>query len=284
MQAGWLSEMYQMAGTVISLLGTIIGVYAGADLPVLVLFLACSPVVAGCGLLVQLVLSGELRLFLPSFRRFTRHISGLRGGSLDFMLLQAAALLTYSLQFTILAIYRGVEDVAQYGLITQVLIALQVPFTVLQQPMWTRMTQFVHTGDFARIQKMFMKYLRYACCYSMAATCFMLFLVNPILALVLHKPILFPLGLRIGFAVACSLGLVAGGGCGTVLLALNLSRPLALLAMGQFIVFLACVFCFVPAYGAVAMISSVSATYFVSIPACYWLIRKRLWRNDRICC
>jgi O-antigen/teichoic acid export membrane protein len=283
MQIGWLSEIYQMAGTVISLLGTVIGVYAGADLPVLVLFLACSPVIAACGLLVQLVLSGKLHLFLPSFQDFKRHVSCLKEGSLDFMLMQAVALLTYSLQFTLLAIYRGVEEVAQYGLITQVLIALQIPFTVVQQPMWTRMTQLVYERDFALIKKMIIKYLAYACGYSLAATVFMLFLVNPILALILHKPILLPFGLRMGFAIACTLGLLAGGGIGTVLLALNLSRPMALLALGQLIIFLGCVFSLVPAFGAIAMISSANATYIISIPAAYWLIRKRLWRYDGIC-
>jgi O-antigen/teichoic acid export membrane protein len=283
MQIGWLSEMYQMAGSVFSLLGTVIGVYAGADLPVLVFFLACSPVIAACGLLVQLVLSGKLRLILPSFQDFTRHVSCLREGSLDFMLMQAATLLTYSLQFTILAIYRGVEEVALYGLITQVLIALQIPFTVLQQPMWTRMTQLVYAGDFVRIKNMFMKYLGYACCYSLAATCVMLFLLNPILALFLHKSIFIPFGLRMGFAVACTLGLIAGGGCGTVMLALNLSRPMAFLGLGQLIIFLGCVFSFVPAFGAVAMISSVNATYIIAIPACHLFIRKRLWREDGIC-
>ncbi|NVN91172.1 MAG: hypothetical protein HXX11_11290 [Desulfuromonadales bacterium] len=280
MQIGWLSEMYQLAGVVTSLIGTVIGIYAGAGLPVLVFFLACAQPLAGCGLLAQLILTGKLSLFIPSFQDFTRHVRSLRGGSFDFMLMQTATMLMYSLQFTVLAIYRGVEEVAQFSLITQVLIVLQVPFTVMHHPMWTRMSQLAYTGDFARIKKMIIKYLGYACCYSLAATCFILFLVNPILPFVLHKPIFFSFGLRMGFAITCTLGLIAGGGCGSVLLALNLSRPVALLALGQLIIFLGCVFSFVPEFGAVAMISSVSVTYILVIPVGYLLIRNRLWRDS----
>jgi O-antigen/teichoic acid export membrane protein len=274
MQTGWLSETYQVAGTMIALSGTFLGVLAGTGLPLLVFFLTSSSLFASLGLLTHLLTTKKFRLTVPSFAEVDKCLQNSWSSGLDFMLLQAVSLLMNSLQLTLLAVYHGAGAVAQYGLMTQIVIAIQVPFSVLLQPMWTKMAQLVYQSEFEGVKSMFIRYLKCAFVYAVAASCVMFFLLNPIMEVVLRKHVFFPVNLRIAFAVACSLGLVAGGGVGVVLLALNLSRAMAAMALFQLLAFLCSVVTFVPSHGAVAMISSISVTYLISIPISFWFIRK----------
>jgi O-antigen/teichoic acid export membrane protein len=276
MQEGWLTESYQILGTVISLVGIVLGVLVGAGFNVIIISLAGSTLFSEVFLLTHLLLSGKYRFVLPSLSKFIEHFGDLSRASLDFMLMQTVSILVNNLQFTLLAVYKGAGAVASYGLITQVLIALQVPFSALQQPMWTRMAQSAYHSEHKNILEMLKRYIRCAAIYSLLAACIMLFMINPIFAIMLHKSIFLPLNLRIGFAMACTLGLIAGGGLGTVLLALDLSRPMSLMALTQLILFLVCVVLFVPGYGAVAMVSSVCMTYSIGIPVSFWLLRKKM--------
>jgi O-antigen/teichoic acid export membrane protein len=179
-----------------------------------------------------------------------------------------------SLPVTLLAFFHGSGEVALYGLMLQVVAALALPFSILQQPMWTRMNQLLNHTHYASVKLMIIKYIKYAFVYSILTSSIIMLLLNPILNTFLNKHIDFPFALRIAFSLYCTLGLVAGGGVGTVLLALDLARPMAMMAFLQLVMFLICALLFAPIYGTVAMVLSVSATYCISIPCSIWLIRK----------
>jgi O-antigen/teichoic acid export membrane protein len=180
--------------------------------------------------------------------------------------MQIVATLLGALQFTLLGILLGAEAVTPYALMSQATMALQVPLVVLQQPLWTRFTALRDAGQRGAIRRMFGQYLVVATAYSVVAGAALIWLTNPVLAFLLGPAITISIELRVGFAILCGLGLVAGGNLGALLLSLNLSRANAWLSVAQLVVFLAAAFALVPRVGSIGMLASVILTYVVAVP------------------
>jgi hypothetical protein len=96
------------------------------------------------------------------------------------------------------------------------------------------------------------------------------------LELVLKKQIVLDLGIRIGFAISCGLGLIAGGNLGSLLFAMRLSRANAILSVAQLTLFLAAVSILTPQFGAVGMVGSVILTYVLAVPLLIRTLSKSL--------
>lgn len=280
MQRGALSEGYQLAGNVGSLVGIITAVQAGLGLPWLALALMAGPVVAGGGVLIHLVVTAQLSAPRLSWLRHWLIIRSLARAGGAFVVMQVAATLLFALQFPILAASHGAAAVAPYALLTQVMLGLQTPLTVLQQPLWTRYAALRARNDMDGVRSIIRQYMGIAVIYSVITAVVLLTLVNPILAL-LAKATVASFGLRAAFALLCALGLVGGGNLGAALLALDLSRSMATISIVQLAVFLVVASAIVPPLGAVGMALSACAIYFVGLPPIFAVLRRRLAELSR---
>jgi O-antigen/teichoic acid export membrane protein len=181
-----------------------------------------------------------------------------------------------ALQFTLLALYKGAAAVAPYALMSQAVVAAQMPLTVLQQPLWTRLAGLYHGRAVASIRRMVSQYLMVAALYSLCVGVALIFLVNPLLAVVMKHPLTIGTSLRVGFSVACALGLLAGGNIGSVVLAMGLTGANAVIGVAQLTLEVVLAIILVPRYGAVGMLVSSLATWAIGVPSQFWLIRRGL--------
>ena len=281
MQRGALSEGYQLAGNVGSLVGIIAAVQAGLGLPWLALALMAGPVVAGCGVLIHLVVTKQLSAPRLSWTRHWLIVRSLARAGGAFVVMQVVGTLLFALQFPILAASHGAAAVAPYALLTQVMLGLQTPLTVLQQPLWTRYAALRARGDMEGVRSIIRQYLGIAVTYSAIAAIVLLTLVNPMLAVLAKGSVVTSFGLRAAFALLCALGLIGGGNLGAALLALDLSRSMATISVVQLAVFLAVANAIVPPLGALGMALSVCAIYFIALPPTFIVLRRRLRELSR---
>lgn len=266
MQRGYISEAYSAIGNILTLVGIIAVVTAGLGLPFLAAALMSAPVLAACGVGLHLYVERTLQIQWIGRRRWRAAMAVLRRSASDYVVMQVCATLLSTLQFFLLAAYQGAEAVTPYALLSQALIALQIPLAVLQQPLWTRLAALYDTGQVAQIRRVFVQYLWIALVYGLLAAVVIVFLSNPVLELVLKKQVVLDLPLRIGFALLCGLGLIAGGNLGSLLFAMRLSRSNAVLSITQLGLFLTFACILTPRFGAAGMVSTVLLTYLVAIP------------------
>lgn len=190
--------------------------------------------------------------------------------------MQVVGTLLFALQFPLLAMMRGATAVAPYALLTQIMLGLQIPLTVLQQPLWTRIAALRAHRDISGLRSIIRNYLIAAGAYSAVAGVILVVFVNPLLVLLAKSIVTTPLSLRLAFAVLCALGLIGGGNLGSVLLALDLSKPLALLSAIQLLAFILAAILLVPTLGALGMVASVCAVYVIALPPTFVMLRRRL--------
>lgn len=276
MQRGALSESYQLVGNIGSLIAIIVTVQAGLGLPWLALALMSGPVVAGVGVAAHLIVTKQLSLPRLTFRRHSLVIRALAKAGGAFVVMQIASTLLFALQFPILAASHGAAAVAPYALLTQVMLGLQTPLTVLQQPLWTRLASLRINRDIAGVRTVVRQYLFAAVSYSVLAGVVLVALVNPLFVVLTGTPVTTSLALRLAFALLCALGLIGGGNLGSALFALDLSKSMALLSAVQLAVFLLIAMLIVPSLGALGMALSVCAIYFVALPAALIMLKRRV--------
>jgi O-antigen/teichoic acid export membrane protein len=276
MQRGSLSEGYQLAGNLGSFLAILGVVRAGGGLPWLASALMSGPVVAGLCVLAHLSRRGHLSASRTSVRRHRRVIVSLGRAGGAFVVMQVVGTLLFALQFPLLATMRGAAAVAPYALLTQIMLGLQIPLTVLQQPLWTRLAALRAYRDITGLRSIIRNYLIAAVAYSAFAGLVLVVLVNPLLVLLAKSIISTPLSLRLAFAALCGLGLIGGGNLGSVLLALDLSRPLALLSVIQLLAFILVAILLVPTFGGLGMVASVCAVYVIALPPTFVMLQRRL--------
>ena len=266
MQRGYITEAYSALGNILSVAGIVTAVTAGFGLPFLAGALMSGPVIAALGVGLHLSVRGQLQLRWIGARRWRAALGVLKRSASDYVVMQVCATLLSTLQFVVLAAYRGAEAVTPYALLGQALLALQIPLAVLQQPLWTRLAALYDLGQLAQIRHIFVQYLWIALGYAVFAAAVIVFLSNPVLQLVLKKQVVLDLPLRIGFALSCGLGLIAGGNLGSLLFAIRLSRSNAVLSVTQLGLFLTAASILTPRFGGAGMVASVLLTYLIAIP------------------
>lgn len=266
MQRGYIAEAYSALGNILSLGGILAAVVMHLGVPYLAASLMMGPVVAGLGIAVHLCVKRQLRVQWIGMRRWRAAIRVLGHSASDYVVMQVSATLLSTLQFIMLASYKGAEAVTPYALLGQALMALQIPLAVLQQPLWTRLSALYDDGRTRDIRALFIQYLRVATAYSVFCALVIVFLSNPVLELVLKKQIVLDLGLRVGFAASCALGLIAGGNLGSLLFAVRLSRANAILSVAQLVVFVSSAMILTPRFSATGMVVSVVLSSAMALP------------------
>jgi O-antigen/teichoic acid export membrane protein len=276
MQRGYITEWYSALGSAFGLCAIYLAVDQEQGLPVLAACLMSGPLIAGICIGAHLYGTRALIVHRVTARQFAAAARVLRHSAPNFVVLQVGATLLTTLQFILLAAYRGATEVTPYALLSQALVASQIPLAVMQQPLWTRLAALNFAGDLSGIRRAFLQYLRVATLYALVAGVLIICLSNPALALVLKRDLVLDLNLRVGFAISCGLGLIAGGNLGALILALRLSRLNAMLSIAQVVLLCVAAAILTPRFGAAGMIWSVNLTYALAIPVLTRILASRL--------
>ena len=275
-QRGRLNETYSLVANILSLAGVLLSVLLKLSISFVTLFLISAPAIGGIGLMLHLLLRDEVRIVRMPYRTIVSLVRECRQAGYDFIVMQSLAVLMTGLQFTLLALYHGAAAVAPYALMFQVLVAVQTPFIALIQPMWTKVAQLTRQKEFYTIRALLRNYFKMALLYSLATSVFFLFMLNPLLAIFLRSQLPLLFDLRLGFAVLAILGLLFGGGVGSVILGMNLTRQMAKITFGQFVLFVSVGFLLIPPMGSLGVVVSVCAGYLVAVPGSLFLLKNNL--------
>lgn len=277
MQTGSLTEGYLLLGNIISVVGIVLSVRENLGLLTLILFLTSSTIITSITLMLHLLYFKKIRIHFIKFNTIKSVFLDLYKTGIDFIVIQASGIIVLGLQFSILAYYHGAESVAPYGIMFQILLAIQIPFTVLQQPLWSKFVELHHQSRHKEIGYAINKYIKAALLYSIAISLIFICLLPFIFPYFIKQQIFIPIGLRIGFSIWAGMGLIFGGGVGASLLAMNLTRQAAIISIIQVIIFIICSLLLVPQYGAVGMITSIVLMYFITAPIIYRLLKSKVF-------
>ena len=277
MQRGALAEIYLLIGNILSALGILFCINNNWGIVALILCITSSTIISALLILIHLSIKNKIAAVFIKFTDMKYVFKDLYRTGMDYFIIQVVGVLILTLQYSILAYYHGVASVASYGIMFQVLIAIQIPFSVLQQPLWSKFVELIAINKYHEVGVALKKYIKLAGVYSLFILVIYLLFLPIILGYVMKQPIESSFELRLGFSLWAIAGLLAGGGVGACLLAMNLTRELAYINIFQFIVFIGAAFIFVPHYSAVGMIGSIILMYIVTMPIIFTLLKKKVF-------
>jgi len=280
LQAGYISELHIFAANIISAVLIFFGFYIHAGLPYFVLAISAGSVVAPLTILVHLLLTARLRISFVSDISPIGEFNLLKSAGMHFVIMQICGTIIVATPFTLITIYHGAEAVVAYGILLQILIAIQTPLTVMLQPAWTKIVELDINREVHKIKEIFNYYLVAAILYSVFVCIFFTVAVSPILEILLKHQVIATIQMRIGFAIWCCLGLIGGGGVGALILALGLTRELSRVSLLQVGVFLITAFALVPTQGAVGAVIAIILSYLLTLPITFSLIWKKLYNPN----
>jgi O-antigen/teichoic acid export membrane protein len=279
-QAGYISELHILVANILGAVLIVAGLHFHAGLPFCVLAINAAAVFAPLTILIHLLITSHLNIGLKNGVNPIREVKSLKTASMHFIIMQICGTLLIVAPFSLITYYHGAEAVAVFGILLQVLTAVQTPLTVMLQPAWTKMVELSVNDKRHKIREIFTRYVKLATLYSILTGVFFMFFLPPIFALVLKHQVSASVSLRFVFAVWCALGLIGGGGVGAVTLALGLTGQISRISVLQLAAFLVLAFILIPAYGAVGAVACIIASYFVSLPLVFVLIRKNLYSAE----
>ena len=275
-QRGHESEMFQLGGNLFSITGIVVSVILDLGLVVLICFLLLPSIVASVGLAIFLRRKQFITKWRIGIDKVVSTLRELRAVGVDFLSMQIVSTLMVVLQFNLLGYFKGAPEVAKYGLMSQIFIAIQMPFTILSQPLWTKFVLLNSLGNKSQIRIMMLDYLRAASGYGVFVLAFFTIGLERLLPLVLKRPLNIGFDLSLSFGISCCLGLLFGGGMGAMIAALGLTRSFALVSIAQFVLFLVAALLLTPALGSTGMVIATIVSYFVSVPYLVLALKKEV--------
>lgn len=148
-QEGFVSDLWQGAGSVSSLAAVILGIHLEFGLPALVLAISAVPIVAT--LLNGVFLFARSRPWLlPRWRNF--HLAFAKTLAKDgflFLLLQICGVISFSTDNLIVAQVLGASAVPRYAITQKVFILVAVVQSASLAPLWPAYREAIHRGDHA---------------------------------------------------------------------------------------------------------------------------------------
>jgi O-antigen/teichoic acid export membrane protein len=279
-QAGYISELHILVANILGAVLIVAGLHFHAGLTFCVLAINAAAVLAPLTILVHLLMTSHLNIGFNNGINPVREVKSLKTTSVHFIIMQICGTLLIVGPFSLITYYHGAEAVAVFGILLQVLTAVQTPLTVMLQPAWTKMVELSVNDKRHKVREIFTRYVKMAALYSILTGIFFMFCLPSIFELVLKHQVSASVSLRFAFAVWCALGLIGGGGVGAVTLALGLTGQISRISLLQLGTFLVLAFILVPAYGAVGAVACIIASYFASLPLVFLLIRRNLYGED----
>lgn len=155
-QEGYITILWLILGSVLSLLAIVFCVNVGAGLPWLVFSSLIGPLIAT--LLNGIILFSFSRRYLrPSFKYINFSVGGrLIKTGLVFVLLQSLSMMVHSSDNIIIAQILGSSYVAQFA-VTQRLFMFTLMTSILMRPLWPAFGESIARGDFKWSMKILKK-------------------------------------------------------------------------------------------------------------------------------
>jgi O-antigen/teichoic acid export membrane protein len=278
MQNGVLSETSLLIGNILSFLAIILCIKYDLGLMPLIISITSGHVTAAIIVVTYLRIKKKINFYRPKKGEFIEAIKDIRKTGLHFILIQLSSILITSSQFSILAFFHGAENVTSYGILFQIMIALQTPVAVLQQPLWSKFVQLDILNKRSTIKDILIKYLNYTLAYSAFVALFLIFILPYVLPIVINEPLEIPLKLRIGFAIWSVSSLVFGG-LTVSLFAMNLTKQMAVISVFQLLIFFISAYLFVPSLKTTGMVTSMIVMFLITIPIAFNIFHKKILIN-----
>ncbi|MFH6999041.1 hypothetical protein ACHRVZ_13975 [Flavobacterium sp. FlaQc-57] len=266
MQTGYLTEVYLFIGYILSLIFVLLTVHFDLGFLLLILSFSTSLIFTPIAIFIHLVVKKYIYFIILSAKENISIVKGeLKVGS-NFIIMQLSGLIIMSSQFSIIAYFKGAKEVVIYSVLFQVMNALQTPFSVLQQPLWSKFAELALDNKIAQMRQSVRQYIKYSFLYSIFVGLIILFIIPLFIPYLIKENVKVDLLLLIGFSLWSLFGLVFGGGMGAAFLALNQSKNMLKVSVLQ--VFLFLIFCMilVPKFGDNGMVFTLVFMQLFSAP------------------
>jgi len=266
LQKGFLSEMYLLISNIVSFIALFVFIKIQASLPLLLVLLTGTMNFAAIGLALHLVFGYGFSLRWSNVKNTIETFSDIRHVGSPFLLMQITGTLLSILPFSLIAYYHGAVMVANYGIMMQVMMAIQIPFTITHQPLWTKITQLYLLKDINNLKNIVKKYFKYALFYSIISAVLLTFGVDYFFLIFFSKDVQIDLKLKIAFAIWGVFGLIAGGGLGTLLIALQFTKQMARVSFFQLIIYILAGVLLIPLYADLGSVLAIILAYILTLP------------------
>jgi O-antigen/teichoic acid export membrane protein len=273
--------MYLLISNTVSLIALYIFIKTQASLPILLIFLTGTMNFAALGLSLHLVFRYGLSLRWSSLKNTIETFSNIRQVGSHFFLMQITSTMLSILPFSLIAYYHGAAMVTNYGIMMQVMMAIQIPFTITHQPLWTKITQLYLLKDLNNLKNIIKKYFKYALFYSIISTVLLIFGVDYLFLIFFRKNIQIDLSLKIAFAIWGVFGLIGGGGIVTMIIAIRLTKQMAKISFFQLLIYVFAAIILIPTYDALGSVLAIIFAYILTLPFLFNFVLRSVFYSHR---
>lgn len=162
-QRGYVQNLWVIGGALCSLVGLLVAIAMRAGLPLLVLLVSSSPLVAALGNWLQL--SRKYSWTRPNISCCASSpMRGLLHAGLLFFVIQVSMAVSYQADNLIIAHFLGAETVPSYAVPSRLFSLVLILLSVLMSPLWPAYTEAIGRGDRDWIRRAF----RRSCAVSFA--------------------------------------------------------------------------------------------------------------------
>lgn len=201
LQEGFLSNLWQLVGSVAGLAGVLLCIHFRMSLPGLILALAGTPVMAA--LANTWVFFGCMRPDLrPCFRLVSRAAMRkiARIGFL-FFVLQAAVAIAFSSDNFVVARMLGPETVTRYAVTAKMFSLISLGLSMFLAPLWPAYGEAIACGDLGWVKRTLLRSMAAAVLVAAFAAAVLVIFGPAILRFWVHRPIAPPFLLLLGLGL-----------------------------------------------------------------------------------
>lgn len=201
LQMGFVSNLWQAAGSILGLISILVVIYFEMGLPWLVGGIAGAPIVAAFlnGLYFFSRVKPEIK---PGFALICRSaMKKVAHTGLLFLVLQISISVAYASDNVVIARILGAEAVAQYAVPEKMFSVIPILLGMALAPLWPAYGEAMSRGDSQWIKKIFKKSLFLALSFSSISVIILIFSGHTLLSLWVGRDIHPPFLLLLGFGL-----------------------------------------------------------------------------------
>jgi O-antigen/teichoic acid export membrane protein len=214
LQEGFLTDLWQLVGSVLTLVGLVAGIWLRVGLPILVLAFAGAPLTAR--LLNGLYFFGVRRPDLRPRWRFAslNTVKQIMSIGVLFFVLQVVVAIAYSADGLVIARAVGAVNVPEYVIPQRMFALISMMATMFVTPLWPAYAEAISRGDVAWVKHSLWKSMTLVLLASAAAS-ILLLLASQVLIYwwagpTIHPPMILLVGLAVWTVMeSCGIALAA---------------------------------------------------------------------------
>jgi O-antigen/teichoic acid export membrane protein len=201
LQEGFLTNIWQLVGSVLSLLGLVIGIWLRVGLPILVFAIAGAPLIAAVsnGFFFFGIRRPDLR---PQWRLVsidaTKQIISI---GVLFFILQVVVAIAYSADGVVVARAVGAVNVPEYVIPQRMFSLITMMVAMFVTPLWPAYAEAISRGDTIWVRRSLYRSMFLVCLVSTAAALLLLLasrqLINWWAGPTIHPPLILLVGLAV---------------------------------------------------------------------------------------